>query len=269
MSTTTGQYNVSTPFKSTVAPAKFTHTLSGMTAEEWNNTDVQTSFRETVAEHMGETVTTEDVTITSFTILSRRTGGVAVNHSVALTNSSQAKHAVSGLHNATNSGSFANSLKNNAANKGVGLNSGVSAGVTGTTPSDVQTAINNQNQQASTENDKKDKWEATGITFMCLTGLALIGLAVYAGFLVKRRKGHYHHADLDHASHMNQGFDDVHARNDLYEDTDINEADDAICQQDAPTPTWMADMDNNRERADSSTTVRVNLNEITDKSGQI
>jgi len=307
ISTAEGQYNVSSKFKAIVTPASFTHTLTGMTEEVWNNTDVQEAFRETIAYHMGDTVEAEDVTITGYTVTTRRSSGINVNHNVALTNSSQAANAVSGLENATNSGALSNTLQSNAAKRGKDL-SGVSSGsMSGTSSSDVANTVAAQNAAAasgassasSSSSSSEKKWEITAIVFMAACGISLVAIAVFSVFSYRKKPSSS--PGLKHASTIGGGMTatemDTMNCEDL--DDDINEKDDAICQQDAPTPAWKSptqgqdtaddgaygealeaanEIDDVRDRADSSATVHVDLshasqldnaNTIDEISGQI
>jgi len=207
MSTPGGQYNVSSKFKATVTPATFTHSLIGMTEEVWNTSEVQLAFRQTIAYHMGETVETDDVTITGYDVTTRRTGGINAHHSVALTNSSQASNAVSGLENATNNGQLANTLKNNAASQGKDLSGVSSGGMSGTSSGDVANTVAAQkaaknaaasSSSSSSSSDKKE-WEITAIVFMALCGLALVAIVALSVMHFKKKKS----ADaIDHASQV-------------------------------------------------------------------
>jgi hypothetical protein len=263
-----GTFNISTQFKSTAVPAHFSHTLTGLTEETWLMPEVQLSYRETVANFMGSSVTHEDVNITGYTVLQRRSSGINVNHSVALTNSSQASNSVSGLENATNSGDFVNHLKSNAASKGVALPTNLAgSGVTGTTSSQVAAAIDAKEAKAyqsattATSSDGKQGWEITAVVFMCLTAVALVALTVLSIKWFKNSKA-ADPSDFGHASQIGQGRSVVHRDTPLELD-DINEADDAIVSQQIDDGAYgeaLDDDDDGRHRADSSTTVRVTMN---------
>jgi len=267
ISTADGTFNVTRAFKSTVVPASFTHTISGMSEEDWNSAGVQDSFRTTVANTMGSYVSFDDVTITSYTVLTRRTGtGVAVNHNVALTHAGSAKQSVANLENSANNGDFDNNWKSNAANAGATLPANLaSAGLSGTSsagmalPSkyDNQVAAHNAAQAANSNSSSSSSaakhWEIVAIVFIGLFGMAVMGVAV-AMFM--QRKGP-DAADMDHASSIGGDVKTptIHSDKPTVDTFDAPSSlhDDALAVQDVH-------FTEGRDRADSSQTVRIGMN---------
>jgi len=260
---------VTRAFKSTVVPASFTHTLSGMTEEDWNSAGVQDSFRTTVADTMGSYVSIDDVTITSYSVLTRRTGtGIAVNHNVALTHAGSAKQSVSNLENSANNGDFDNNWKSNAAKNGATLPKNLaSAGLSGTSsagmalPSkyDNQVAAHNAAQAAansggsSSSSSAAKHWEIVAIVFIGLFGMAVLGVAV-AMFM--QRKGP-DASDMEHASSIGGDVKTptIHSDKPSVDTFDAPSSlhDDALAVQDVH-------FTEGRDRADSSQTVRIGMN---------
>merc|ERR1711959_684273 len=82
--TSSGVSQTSSLFKVRVADVRFTHTILGMTEEVWKKTETQTAYRNSIAEHMGSSVTEDDVTIDTYMVVSRRGAGLDVTSSVTL-----------------------------------------------------------------------------------------------------------------------------------------------------------------------------------------
>jgi len=277
ISTADGTFNVTQPFKSTVVPASFTHTISGMSEENWNSFGVHNSYKTTVADTMGSDVSFDDVTITSYTVLSRRTGsGIAVNHNVALTNAGSAKSSVASLEHAASNGAFDNNWKSNANANGATLPADLSsAGLSGTSASGMalpskyanQVAAYNaaaaaSNQDASQDSSAAKHWEIVAIVFIGLFGMAVMGVAV--AMFVQKRKG-VDSSDMEDASSIRGNVRSTTIHSDKPDTLDVTASlhDDAVAVQNVH-------LTEGRDRADSSQTVRIGMNPaLSEPVGQI
>jgi hypothetical protein len=286
-----GVFNTTIPFKSTVVPTTFHHTVLGMTEESWLSSGVQDSYKATVADSMGSSVLSSDVNITSYTVITRRgSSGVNVNHQVALTDPTTATAAVAALEQATQSGNFDNAWQNFAKATGTTLPSNIaSQPVSGTSSASMKIpakydaeiaaaekaatlqAERDNAARASSASSSAQKWETISIVFIAGFGLAMIAIAS-AFFVHRKRPGS---PAMENASSIGGDFgpktpggssSTIHTSPAQFDHNNDDHMDDILGAQDAEfQPKWTSKPDPaaGRERSESST-VKIELNELDD-----
>jgi hypothetical protein len=191
--TSSGITQASSLFKVRVADVKFTHTILGMTEEVWKRTETKTAYRMSVAEHMGVSVTHEDVTIES-TSTRITTTGLEATSSVTLCDRNTAQSAMSSFEKSlqpparrSSTIPFDKTFSKEATKLGVALPKSVkSGGLTGTKSSDVPAptmvpialASSSSGIASATPSDTSsssdNSWKIAAIALMCVVGVAAV-----------------------------------------------------------------------------------------------
>jgi hypothetical protein len=259
---------MSDEFKVTVAPAVFSHSLTGMDSATWSDTRTQTTYKTAMASNMGDSVSVDDITITSVTFTTRRSAGATVGSSVALTNAAEARNAVASLEQATGTSNFVDAMKSAAATLGVTLPASLaSAPVTGTSsegmtlPAKYANADKSGSSHTVTVNSSSSSsgekaWRITAIAFMAAFGIALVGVIAFSVHSWKNKSRPQKHVmgstlGMTAEGGMTPGSSQVH-KNALIEMEDSSAQDDVNA---------VADIQGveTRERSSSSTTHKVDL----------
>lgn len=235
---------------------------------------MQLSYKTAMANSMGTSVSVDDVTITSVTFSTRRSGSATVSSSVALTDAAEARKAVAALEAATGTGSFVSSMKAAAKDLGITLPANLAgAPVTGTSskglsvPAKYANADNSANGgktttkyvtvQSSGDSSEEKMWRATAIAFMAAFGIALVGmiaLSVYSWKQKSRPKQHVMGSTL--GMNAEGGMDAGDNKIDVANVDDDTENDAAAIQ------VMAVELNDVRARSGSSTTHRVDLDAV-------
>jgi hypothetical protein len=176
--TNAGSYTLTSQFKVVLQPVTFTHTIQGMTSTHWANPSTQAAYKESVAQTMGDSVTTDDITITGAVDISlRRASGLKVGLTAAMTDPATAKASVASYESSVKSGTFDATLKSKAAAKGVTLPAITSASLAGTTSASLAGPATTTKTQSDTASSSDDSWKYAAIALMCVIGVALVAVA--------------------------------------------------------------------------------------------
>jgi hypothetical protein len=187
--TTSGITMASQVFKVKVADVQLSHTVTGVSEDQWRQSGMQLAYRKTVAIHMG--ISDDDVHIDGYSLVPesalRRSGGLNIKSSVDLTDPTKAKSALSSFEKATKASTgvsaFDNTLAEKAQVQGLTVapktanlaSSHSSSDMPGST---VQTAADttakSSSNTKSSSNDSANSWEYVAIALMCVVGVAAI-----------------------------------------------------------------------------------------------
>jgi hypothetical protein len=187
--TTSGITMASQVFKVKVADVQLSHTVTGVSEDQWRQSGMQLAYRKTVAIHMG--ISDDDVHIDGYSLVPesalRRSGGLNIKSSVDLTDPTKAKSALSSFEKATKASTgvsaFDNTLAEKAQVQGLTVapktanlaSSHSSSDMPGST---VQTAADTTAKSSSntkpSSNDSSNSWEYVAIALMCVVGVAAI-----------------------------------------------------------------------------------------------
>jgi hypothetical protein len=194
--TTSGITMASQVFKVKVADVQLSHTVTGVSEDQWRQSGMQLAYRKTVAIHMG--ISDDDVHIDGYSLVPesalRRSGGLNIKSSVDLTDPTKAKSALSSFEKATKVShkrtkvstgvsAFDNTLAEKAQVQGLTVapktanlaSSHSSSDMPGST---VQTAADTTAKSSSntkpSSNDSANSWEYVAIALMCVVGVAAI-----------------------------------------------------------------------------------------------
>jgi hypothetical protein len=257
---------MSTEFKVFVTPAIFTHALSGMDSSTWSDSRTQTSYKTAMASTMGDSVGTDDITITSVKFSSRRTSSATISSSVALTNAAEARNAVAALEQATGTSSFVSAMKSAAKTLGVTLPANLaSSAVTGTSSKNMKIPSKYANAASTgtkttvvvqSSSSSSDGWRITAIVFMAAFGLALVGMTAFSVYSWKQKSRPKEHVMGSSIGMTAHGGMEPGAKI----ETDTM---DESTEDDANAINGMAlEMNDVRGRSGSSTTHRVDLDAV-------